>query len=542
MRRSFLLLAATLLLPATQLRAEEPVDWEIVNRIRDEAIHRSQVMDLLQHLTDRIGPRLTGSPALLEANEWTLEKLEEWGLANGRLEAWGPFGRGWSFSRCSVHMTQPRQIPLMALPKAWTPGTDGPVRGQAMRVTIESEDDLDPYRGGLQGKVLFISDGREIAPPEQAEFARLSPTDLEEMGAFAFPSGRADEWLEEARKQLKLRRAMNEFLIKEGALAVVDISSRDGGTLRLGSAGSRQPGDSVGVPTIAMAAEQYNLILRLLEEEQAVEIELDIEARFHDDDLMAYNTIAEIPGTGMADEVVLLGAHLDSWHSGTGSNDNGAGTAVVMEAVRILQALDVKPRRTLRVGLWAGEEQGLLGARAHVERHYASRPDPEIPEEQEFPADLRTLGWPITPKPDHAKLSAYFNLDNGSGKIRGIYTQGNAAVAQVFEAWLKPFRDMGADTVTNRNTGGTDHVVFDAVGLPGFQFIQDDLDYYTRTHHSNLDVFDHAQREDLMQASIVMASFAYHAAMRDELLPRKPIPQKPPESEMDEVENGHEED
>ena len=536
MRRSTSLLAGMLALLAPALWADEPVDWEMVNRIRDEGIERSQVMDTLQYLTDRIGPRLTGSPALVEANEWTLEKLQEWGLEEGRLEEWGPFGRGWSFSRVAVHMIHPRQTPLMALPKAWTPGTEGPVRGQAMRVTIEAEDDLDQYRGGLQGKVLFISESREITPADQAEFARLTQEELEEMEIFSFPSGRSDKWLAEAREHLELRRALNEFLVKEGAVAVVDISSRDGGILRLGSAGSREPGESVGVPTIAMAAEHYNWILRLLDEDQEVEIELDIEARFHDDDLMAYNTIAEIPGTDRADEVVLLGAHLDSWHPGTGSNDNGTGTAVVMEAVRILQALGVEPRRTIRVALWAGEEQGLLGARAHVEKHYASRPDSEIPEEQDFPAHLRTLGWPITTKPDHAKLSGYFNFDNGSGKIRGIYTQGNAAVAQVFEAWLKPFRDMGADTVTNRNTGGTDHIAFDAVGLPGFQFIQDDLDYYTRTHHSNLDVFDHAQREDLVQASIIMASFAYHAAMRDEMLPRKPIPQKPPASEGDEEE------
>ena len=536
MRRGTTLLAGTILLLARTLWADEPVDWEMVNRIRDEGINRSQVMDTLQYLTDRIGPRLTGSPALVEANEWTLQKLQEWGLKNGRLEEWGPFGRGWSFSRSAVHMIQPRQTPLMALPKAWTPGTSGPVRGLAFKVTLETEDDLDQYRGGLQGKVLFVSDSREITAPEQAEFARLSPTELEEMEHFSFPSGRVEKWLEEARERLQLRRALNEFLIKEGAVAVVDISSRDGGTLRPGSAGSREPGASVGLPTIAMATEQYNWILRLLEEEQDVELEIDIEAQFYDDNLMVYNTIAEIPGTDKADEVVLLGAHLDSWHPGTGSNDNGTGTAVVMEAVRILTAVGVRPRRTIRVGLWAGEEQGLLGARAHVEKHYASRPDSKIPDQQEFPAHLRTLGWPITPKPDHAKLSGYFNLDNGSGKIRGIYTQGNAAVAQVFEEWLEPFRDMGADTVTNRNTGGTDHVAFDAVGLPGFQFIQDDLDYYTRTHHSNWDVFDHAQREDLVQASVVMASFAYHAAMRDELLPRKPMPQKPPEGEMDDDE------
>ncbi len=533
MRRSTTLLAGTILLLARTLWADEPIDWEMVNRIRDEGINRSQVMDTLRYLTDRIGPRLTGSPALVEANEWTLQTLLEWGLKNGHLEEWGPFGRGWSFSRSAVHMIQPRQTPLTALPKAWTPGTSGPVRGRAFKATIETEVDLDQYRGGLQGKVLFVSDSREITAPEQADFARLSPTELEEMELFSFPSGQVEKWLEEAREQLQLRRALNEFLIKEGAVAVVDISSRDGGTLRLGSAGSREPGASVGLPTIAMATEQYNWILRLLEEEQDVELEIDIEAQFYDDSLMVYNTIAEIPGTDKADEVVLLGAHLDSWHPGTGSNDNGTGTAVVMEAVRILTALGVRPRRTIRVGLWAGEEQGLLGSRAHVEKHYASRPDSKIPDQQEFPAHLRTLGWPITPKPDHAKLSGYFNLDNGSGKIRGIYTQGNAAVAQVFEEWLKPFRDMGADTVTNRNTGGTDHVAFDAVGLPGFQFIQDDLDYYTRTHHSNWDVFDHAQREDLVQASVVIASFAYHAAMRDELLPRKPLPQRPPEGAME---------
>ena len=533
MRRSLILLAGILLLSTSALRADEPVDWEMVNRIRDEGIHRSQVMDNLEYLTDVIGPRLTGSPALQQANRWALEKLQQWGLDNGRLEAWGPFGRGWSFSRSAVHMVQPRQVPLMALPKAWTPGTDGPVRGIAFRVTIESEDDFEQYRGGLRDKILFVSDRREIVPPEQAEFARYSPEELEDLEFYSFPSARVDQWLEKARERWKLRRALNEFLIKEGVLAVVDISSRDGGTLRLGSAGSREPGESVGPPTVAMAAEHYNWVLRLLDDETEVVLELDIETRFHDEDLMAYNTLAEIPGTDKADEVVLLGAHLDSWHSGTGSNDNGAGVAVVMEAVRILEALGVEPRRTIRVGLWAGEEQGLLGARAHVERHYASRPDTEIPEEQELPKHLRTLGWPISPKPDHAKLSAYFNFDNGSGKIRGIYTQGNAAAAPIFEAWLKPFRDMGADTVTNRNTDGTDHLAFDAVGLPGFQFIQDGLDYYTRTHHSNLDVYDHAQDEDLIQASIIMASFAYHAAMRDEMMPRKPLPQKPLDEKQD---------
>jgi hypothetical protein len=511
------------------LFAEEPVDWSLANRIRAEGLQRSRVMDTLQHLTDVIGPRLTGSPALKEANEWTRDRLEEWGLENAQLDSWGPFGRGWSFSRTSVHMIQPRQTPIQALPKAWTPGTDGPVRGSAMKVKIDSEEDFDDYRGELEGKILLLSDGREVEPSEAVDFERYSPEDLDELAKFEFPDEEGRKWRQEARKRYKLRKALNEFLVAEGALATVDISSRDSGILRLRGAGSREPGESVGVPSVVITSEQYNWIERLLDDETEVVLEIDVEARFHDDDVMAYNTIAEIPGTDKRDEVVMLGGHLDSWHPGTGSNDNAAGCAVAMEAVRILEVLGVRPRRTIRIALWGGEEQGFLGSRAYVEEHFATRPFADDPEEEDLPDPLRTPGWPITTKPGHAKLSAYFNLDNGSGKIRGIYTQGNVAMVPIFEAWLKPFRDLGADTVTNRDTSGTDHLPFDRVGLPGFQFIQDKLDYFTRTHHSNLDVFDHAQREDLMQASIVMASFVYHAAMREEILPRKPMPQKPEE-------------
>jgi hypothetical protein len=506
--------------------AEEAIDWDAVNRIRDEGFARSQVMETLRRLTDELGPRLTGSPQGQEASRWTRDRLAEWGLENAHLEAWGPFGRGWSFSRSAVHMKVPRETPLLALPKAWTPSPKKAVRGLAMKVKIESEEDFEQYRGQLKGKILFTAEARELEPAEEAAFQRRTQADLEQLAAFPIP-GEPSDYRERARKRWDLRRKLNEFLVEEKALATVDISSRDGGTLRLGGAGSREPAESVGVPAVAMALEHYNWILRLLDEEQEVGLEIDVRSRFHDDDLMAYNTIAEIPGSDLADEVVMLGAHLDSWHAGTGANDNAAGSAVMMEAVRILRALDLAPRRTIRIALWTGEEQGLLGSRAYVEQHLASRPESEDAEELKLPPYLRERTWPIAPKAKHQTLSVYFNLDNGSGKIRGIYGQSNAAAKPIFERWLEPFHDLGADTVVTRNTGGTDHLAFDAVGLPGFQFIQDQLDYSTRTHHTNLDVFDHAVEDDLKQASVIVASFVYHAAMRDEKFPRKPLPQKP---------------
>jgi carboxypeptidase Q len=278
-----------------------------------------------------------------------------------------------------------------------------------------------------------------------------------------------------------------------------------------------------------MAAEHYNRICRLLDRKLEVEMEIDVKARFHEDDLLAYNTVAEIPGSDKRPELVMVGAHLDSWHSGTGATDNGAGSVVAMEAMRILRAIGVKPRRTIRIGLWTGEEQGLLGSRGYVGEHFGSRPEPTDPIEKALPRSLRQGVGPLTIKPEHARFSVYFNLDNGTGKVRGVYTQQNASAAPIFEAWLKPFADLGATTVTERNTGGTDHQSFDAVGLPGFQFIQDEADYATRTHHTNMDVYDRLQKEDMMQASAIMASFVYHAAMREERFPRKPMPRDRPQ-------------
>lgn len=557
MTRYVSLLALSVLCLQAPASAEEPIDWVMVNRIRDEGMHRSEVMSILEHLTDEIGPRLSGSPQMKEANDWTRRKLEEWGLENARLEGF-EFGRGWTFNRASVHLLEPREMPLIALPKAWTPGTDGPVRGPAMRVNIEKKRDLDRYRGKVAGKILFLDDNREIESGDEPAIKRFSEQELEELEHFEMPDGDRPGWRKRMRNRWRLRHELNDFLVEEQALATVSISSRDGGLVRVMGGGSREPGGNPGVPALMMAAEQYNWILRLLGDDKksakgaknskghadaendgdgeasqaesaeapVVELEIDVRARFHDDDTKTYNTIAEIPGTG--DGIVIAGAHLDSWHAGTGATDNAAGCAVVMEAVRILKALDVRPQRTIRVGLWSAEEQGLLGSRFHVESHFATVPITDDPEQQDLPLYMRDPEGEVVPKPDHAGFSAYFNLDNGSGKIRGIWSQENAAAMPIFEAWLAPFHDLGAESVTARNTHSTDHQSFDRVGLPGFQFIQDRLDYWSRTHHTNMDVLDHVVREDLVQASVVLASFLYHAATRDEPLPRKPMPQYPP--------------
>ena len=528
-RKLILALALMIAAPSLSRGAEEPVDLSAMTRIRDEGLHRSQVMDTLFHLTDVIGPRLTGSPQLKEANEWTRGQLESWGLANAHLEGY-PFGRGWSFSACEVRMVSPRQVPIYAVPRAWTPGTRGPVKGEALRVTLDSEKDFAQYQGKLAGKVLLVDSARELKEPEDLQLQRYSREQLEDLMEFEIPDEDRD-WRKTAIERWRFRRALDEFLVREEAAAVVEASTRLNGIIRVTGGGSWEPAVSVGVPTLMIAAEPYNQILRLLDDGKPVELEVDVKARFHDDDLQAYDTVAEIPGTDKADELVMAGAHLDSWHAGTGATDNAAGSAVVMEAARILKALGVKPRRTLRFVLWTGEEQGYLGSIAYARNHFATRPENQDPGQKDLPERYREETWPLTLKPEHAKVAAYFNLDNGTGKVRGIWTEENAGVKPIFEAWLAPFADLGATTVSSRATGGTDHVTFDRLGLPGFQFIQDELDYETRTHHTHLDTYDHLKREDLMQASVIMAAFLYDAAMRPEPLPRKALPQERPKKE-----------
>ena len=527
--KRILLAVAWLGAALTAAAAEESVDLDMVNRIRDEGLNRSKVMETAAYLTDRIGPRLTNSPQAREASEWTRARLAEWGLANAHLESWGPFGRGWSYEHAAVRIVTPVQAPLLAVPKAWTPGTEGAVRGPVMRVKIEKDADADALKGKLAGRVLLVSEPREIKDLDKPLVDRFSSEELGDLALYGPDRRRRDGPpmdRESVLRRSRLQKRLRTFFKEEGVLATLEASERERGIVRVGGGGSREAGEEPGVPALVVAAEQYNRLARLVDSGKDVEVEVDVRARFHDGDPMGQNTIAEIPGTDRRGEVVMIGAHLDSWHAGTGATDNGAGVSVAMEAIRILQALGVKPRRTIRIGLWTGEEQGLFGSRAYVRDHFGSRPEPEG-EERELPSYLRRSQGPLTLKPDHARLSAYFNLDNGTGRVRGVYTQQNVAAVPIFEAWLRPFADLGAKTITNRDTSGTDHQSFDRVGLPGFQFIQDDTEYSTVTHHTNIDVYDRLQKEDLMQASVVMASFAYHAAMRDTPFPRKPLPKDP---------------
>ncbi len=488
-------------------------------------------MEILNRLCDEIGPRLTGSPNMRKANEWARKQLEDWGLANAHLEAWGPYRRGWSMDRVSVHMISPGYAPLVVFPKAWTPGLSGPVQAKVMKVKLESEADFANYKGKLAGMILMLSPIEEIKPQDKPNMTRLSDQQLDQIFHYTPPPPRNKE---EARaefiKKSNFEKALLQFLSEEKVVAVIEPGHGSGGMSFVSWRQYYRPDEPVGVPSLVMAAEQYNRIMRLLGLNIEVELELELKNTFYEQDLMSYNTLAEIPGTDRKDEVVMLGAHLDSWHVGTGATDNGVGAAVCMEVTRILKALNVNPRRTIRIALWSGEEQGLEGSHAYVSQHFGSRPEPSDPEEKALPDNLQSYQGPLSLKPEHSKLSVYFNFDNGSGKIRGIFLQGNAAARPIFEEWLKPFADLGVTTVSIRDTFGTDHLSFDAVGLPGFQFVQDGLEY-GRTHHSNIDVVDYVQPDDLMQASVVIASLVYQAAMRDEMMPRKPLPPDRPAEE-----------
>jgi hypothetical protein len=531
--RHFASAAVVALAAASPAFAQETVDHAAVQRIRDEALGgNSQVMETLRQLTDVIGPRLTGSPQLKAANEWTRKQLEDWGMVNAHLESWGPFGRGWSFEKSSVTMVSPRPAPLIALPKAWTPGTNGAVRGKVIQAgRVESEADLEKLKGRLEGAIVLIGDARDLKVPEAALFERYSDDELQKLSLFEFPRPRVPPGATPGQpfdpqafsRRLAFQKALREFLAREKALATIEASSLDASMIRIGGGGSREKGEETGPLALVMAAEHFNRIARLMDKKTEVELEIDVQARFHDDDPMAYNTIADIPGTDPArkNEIVMVGAHLDSWHPATGATDNAAGSAVAMEVMRILK--DMKAKRTIRIGLWTGEEQGLLGSSAYVSDHFGSRPAPP-PDARGLPSFMRRSTGPLTLKADHTTFSSYFNLDNGTGKVRGVYAQHNAAAIPIFESWIKPFSDLGVTTLSMRNTGGTDHLSFDAVGLPGFQMIQDGADYDTRTHHTNLDTYDRIQREDMMQASAVMASLVYHAANRADLFPRKPLP------------------
>ena len=515
--------------------AQEKVDLDMMTRIRYEGFRNSKIMETASGLMDGIGPRLTGSPNVKRANEWTRDQLTAFGLTNAHLESWGPFGRGWANQFVSVRMVAPETAPFIAYAKAWTPGTNGPVKAKCVRVKITDKKDFDKYRGKLAGLIAVFGPDFEVKVVDKPMFERLGDKELADIAQYQLPNEKSGFRFSEYLKRLAFQRDLMKFLADEKVLAIVDhgYGNFGGGTVFVQSGGSWKSGETVQVPAVTVALEQWDRVARLLEQKKDVELEVNVTNTFYDDDPMQYNTVAEIPGTDKdkKDEVVMLGAHLDSWHAGTGATDNGAGTVVMMEAVRILKALDIKPRRTIRIALWTGEEEGLLGSQNYVQQHFGSRPAMDDPDMKGMPTLIRREAGPITVKPEQAKIAAYFNVDNGSGKIRGVYLQENAAVELIFEAWMQPFHDLGMSTITMRNTGGTDHLSFDAVGLPGFQFIQDPLDYDTRTHHSNMDVYDRLQADDLKQAAVIVAGFVYDAAMRDQMLPRKPIEKplpKPP--------------
>jgi carboxypeptidase Q len=516
---------AVILFCVSGLWSQEKVDLETISRIRYEGFRNSKVMEFATGLMDSIGERLTGSPNMKHANEWTRDQLTAMGLSNAHLESWGPFGRGWVNQYVNVRMTSPDIVPLLVYAKAWTPGTNGLIQGKCTRVNIEDKKDFDKYKGKLAGMILIFGAEVEVKPITEAPFKRLSDDELTKITEYQIPSEHPPFRFADFVKRQQFIKELNQFFADEKVLAVIDHSrgSSGGGTVFVQSGGSYKAGETTTIPQLTMAAEHWARIARLLQQKKDVTLELNVANTFYDDDRMQYDTIAEIPGTDKKDEVVMLGAHLDSWHAGTGATDNGAGTIVMMEAVRILKALDIKPLRTIRIGLWSGEEQGLLGSQGYVQQHFGSRPAMDDPLMKGMPTLLRREAGPVTVKPEQAKVSAYFNVDNGTGKIRGVYLQENAAAAPLFEAWMRPFKDLGMTALTMRNTGGTDHLSFDAVGIPGFQFIQDPIEYETRTHHSNMDVYDRLQPDDLKQAAVIVASFVYDAAMRDKMLPRKPV-------------------
>ena len=517
---------------------------DALKAIREEGMDRSKVMETLSYLTDVIGPRLTASPGMMRANEWTRDKLTEFGLENAHLESWGPFGRGWSLEKFSLQTSEPLCFPIISFPKAWSPGLkDGPVTGPLVIFEARNEEDLEQYKGKLKGAIILSGRIRPLEAWFKAPGERLDDAALLNMANAPGPRPRTNRNRptrsrgEGGGNPFRFLEVRNQFLIDEGVAAILEPSFRgDGGTLFVQSA-SVPPVDGKRVsawdkdapetlPQITVANEHFNRLTRMVEAGEDVKVTLDLEVAFHeDDDLMGFNTVAEIPGTDpdLKEQLVMLGGHMDSWHSGTGATDNGAGCAIGMEAVRILKAAGIEPRRTIRIALWSGEEQGLYGSLAYVTEHFGEFKRDDDDGSSPFSFMGPTSGT-LETKPEYDLLSSYFNFDNGTGKIRGVYMEGNEAVRPIFREWLAPFGDMGASTLTASPTGGTDHMSFDRIGLPGFQFIQDPIEYDTRTHHSNMDVFDRIQEDDLKQAAVIMASFLYHAATRDEMIPRKPRP------------------
>jgi carboxypeptidase Q len=503
-------LLATLAGNPRQAMAQEPVHWDMVSRIRAEGFENSQVAEFTAYLSDVIGPRITASPAMRQAQAWLMGQMEEIGLSRIHTEPWGEHTVGWDMERVSVHMLEPDYQMVIGYPFAFTPGTGGPVIERAVAAVIETPADMDRFRGQLRGAIVLATPPMSMTPRFAQDAFRHTEESLrvfETEGVDLLSARHARGQLSQASFRSEVPEdELERFYKEEGVAAVLKASIGADGTVAVtGRPSSRSDRSRAGIensiPTLSVATEHYNRIYRILDRDIPVSMEVDVRVIIDDSDPMGYNVIAEIPGTDLAHEVVGIGGHLDSWHTGTGATDNAGGVAVALEAMRILKALDVKPRRTIRIFLWSHEEGGLRGSRGYVRNHFGS------PEEGT--------------KPDYDNFSVYFNMDNGTGQFRGVHLQGNTLVTPIFEAWMKPFHDLEVRTLSQFSNRGTDHLAFDQAGLPGFQFVQDRIDYRARTHHFNMDTFDKVLPEDLMINAAVMASFAYHAAMRDELIPRK---------------------
>jgi hypothetical protein len=499
--------------------AQEKIDGAMMQKIRNEGLNNSKVMEIAWWLTDANGPRLTNTPGYMKAANYAVKTLSSWGLTDAKLDPWGDFGKSWELQKSYAAMTAPYYKPIMIYPKVWTTGTNGLQTGDVVVITAKDSVGLDAYRGKLAGKIILLDRNDSYKHSFAADASRWTDVKLDSM-ANAKPrvagqnntgdTAAARRRREQFQQQAAFNNTLRSLAKSEGALGFISTSTRnhDGTVFVQGSTGNPyRVTDADHLLDVAVGYEDFMTLLRMAKQNMPVKLEIDVKVSSNSKDTKSYNVIAEIPGTDpkLKDEIVMLGAHLDSWQGSTGATDNASGSAVMMEAVRILKTLGVKPRRTIRIALWSGEEQGLLGSGGYVKKTFADR---------------NTMNL----LPAHEKFSAYYNIDNGTGKIRGIYAENNEAAANIFKEWLVPFHDLGAKTVTITSTGGTDHQSFDRVGLPGFQFIQDDIEYSTRTHHSNMDSYDHLIAEDLKQISVIVAAFVYNSAMRDEKLPRKELP------------------
>jgi carboxypeptidase Q len=516
--------------------AKENLDLNMYQQIRIEGLSHSHVMDYASALMDGIGPRLTGSPNVKHANEWTRDQLAAMGCTNAHLEDWGEFGMGWQQLNTWTRMAAPDTAVFITQAAPWSPSSNGVISAPAIWIDVKKEEDLDKYKGKLGGKIVLLGEMRELKPVDKPLFERTDDKELAK--EVEHPLTPEQQYFTlELMKSIDLRQKISKFLAEEHALAVI-LPSRDGrnnggsgGTIFVDSSRglgwfSYQREHIQPVPVVISAIENYGRVYRLLKANVPVTIEMNVDTKFFGDQEHGFDTIAEIPGTDpkLKDEVVMVGGHLDSWAAATGATDNGAGTVVAMEVMRILNALQVKPRRTIRIGLWTGEEQGLFGSIGYVKQHFGFVPLSTAPDQVKLPEWMRKPAGPLELKPDQQKISAYFNVDNGTGKVLGVYLQENLAEAPIFAQWIEPLKDLGVTAISVRDTGGTDHESFDAVGIPGFQFIQDSLDYASRTHHSNMDTYERLQPGDLAQAATVEAIFVYNAAMRDQMLPRKALP------------------